>query len=88
MEKSPSGVEGAARLHAYWTKDPRGLAKWAGTEDPWTELYHHLLKFLNPEEAKRTASRWFHDTFGFWSGSDMNRVVHGKPPRGKVIGPG
>lgn len=71
-----------------WTKDPRGLAKWASAEDPWTQLYHHLLKFLNPEEAKRTAANWFHDVFGFYPGSDKNRVMHGKPPRGKVIGPG
>lgn len=88
VEKSPAGVEGAARLHAYWTKDPRGLAKWADKKDPWTELFHHLSKFMNPEMAKRTAANWFHDVFGFWPGSDLNRVTHGKPPRGKVIGPG
>jgi hypothetical protein len=78
----------SARLHDYWTKDPRGLAKWADKKDPWTELFHHLSKFMNPEMAKRTAANWFHDVFGFWPGSDLNRVTHGKPPRGKVIGPG
>ena len=88
VEKSPAGVTGAARLHDYWTKDPRGLAKWADKKDPWTELYHHLLKFLNPETAKRTAAQWFHDVFHFWPGSDLNRVTHGEPPRGKRVGPG
>lgn len=77
----------AARLHEYWTKGA-GLAKWAGAPDPWTELYHHLLKFLPPEEAKRTAANWFHDVFGFYPGSDLNRVTHGHPPRGHRVGPG
>ena len=85
---SAQGAQGAARLHAYWTKDPRGLAKWATKKDPWTQLYHHLAKFMDAEEAKRTAANWFHDVFGFWPGSDLNRVTHGKPPRGKRIGPG
>lgn len=86
--KSPEGAKGAAELHAYWTKDPRGLAKWATTDKPWTNLYHHLLKYLSPERAKRTAAEWFHDVFGFWPGSDLNRVTHGHAPRGKKIGPG
>lgn len=76
------------QLKHYWTKDPRGLAKWAASPHPWTSLYHHLVKFMNPEMAKRVASQWFHDVFGFWPGSDLNRVTHGSPPRGKVIGPG
>jgi hypothetical protein len=86
--KSPAGAEGAARLHAYWTKDPRGLAQWASAPDPWTQLYHHLLKFLTPDRAKRTAAQWFHDVFGYWPGSDLNRVTHGHAPRGNKIGPG
>jgi hypothetical protein len=77
----------AERLHDYWTKG-EGLAKWAPTDDPFTELYHHLLKYLPDDEAKRTAANWFHDVFGFWPGADLNRVTHGKPPRGQRIGPG
>jgi hypothetical protein len=77
----------AARLHDYWTKGP-GLAKWADAPDPWTQLFHHLSKYLPPEEAKRTAANWFHDVFHFYPGSDKNRVMHGHPPRGKVVGPG
>lgn len=88
MITSPKGAEGAAKLHDYWTKDPRGLAKWASSEDPWTQLFHHLSKFLEPELAKRTAAQWFHDVFHFWPGADLNRVTHGHPPRGKVVGPG
>lgn len=77
----------SARLHDYWTKGP-GLAKWADSKDPWTELYHHLLKYLPEEIAKRTAAQWFFDVFHYWPGSDANRVAHGSPPRGKRVGPG
>lgn len=89
VEKSPAGVKGAAQLHEYWTKDPRGLAQWASAPDPWTQLYHHLQKYIaDPDKAKRTAAQWFQDVFHFWPGSDLNRVTHGHPPRGKSIGPG
>lgn len=84
---NPQGQAGAARLHAYWTTG-EGLAKWAKSNHPWTTLVRHLEKFLNPELAKRTATRWFHDVFGFYPGDDRNRVLHGRPPRGKRIGPG
>ena len=53
------------QLKEYWTRGP-GLAKWATSPHPWTALYHHLLKYLPPEVAKRTAAQWFHDTFGIW----------------------
>jgi hypothetical protein len=46
------------------------------------------MKYLPPDEAKRTAAQWFHEVFGFWPGSDLNRVTHGHPPRGKRVGPG
>jgi len=87
VAKSAQGLKGAAQLHEYWTKG-EGLAKWADAPDPWTELYHHLLKYMSPGKAKRTAAQWFHDVFHFWPGSDKNRVTHGKPPRGKKVGPG
>jgi hypothetical protein len=75
-------------LEHYWTVDPEGLAKWADKPKPWTALYHHLLKYLPDGEAKRTAAQWFHKRFGYWPGSDTNRVVHGHPPRGHEVGPG
>lgn len=81
--KSAAGAKGAAVLHAYWTVG-KGRAKW----DTWTELYHHLVKYMNPDKAKRTAAQWFHEVKGYWPGADINRVVHGKPPRGNRIGPG
>jgi hypothetical protein len=81
------GDGGAERLHKYWTVG-EGRAKWIASPQPWTTLYHHLLKYLPPEEAKRTAAQWFHEVMGFWPGSDLNRVTHGHPPRGKVVGPG
>lgn len=75
------------QLKHYWTTG-EGLAKWAASPHPWTSLYHHLVKHMPPEKAKRVASEWFHEHFGFWPGSDTNRVMHGKPPRGERVGPG
>jgi hypothetical protein len=78
---------GHDQLHHYWTRG-EGLAKWSASPTPWTTLYHHLLKYLPEGEAKRAASAWFQEVFGFASGSDLNRVTHGHPPRGHVVGPG
>lgn len=87
-EVSPEDVKNTERLRIYWTKGP-GLAKWADAPDPWTELFHHLAKYIpDLEMAKRTAAQWFHEVFHFWPGSDLNRVTHGHPPRGQRIGPG
>lgn len=66
------------RLHRYWTVG-EGLAKWAADPHPWTALYHHLVKFMEPDEAKRTAAEWFHEVKGYWPGSQK-----GKNP----VGPG
>lgn len=85
--KSAQGAKGAAQLHAYWTVGA-GRAKWVDSPTPWTTLYHHLAKFMNPEKAKQTASRWFIEVKGYAAGSDRNRVAHGKPPRGHRVGPG
>jgi hypothetical protein len=79
---------GHDQLHHYWTRDPRGLKQWVGSSHPWTTLYHHLLKHMNEAMAKRAASKWFLEVFHFASGSDLNRVTHGRSPRGKVVGPG
>lgn len=38
---------------------------------------HHLLKYLNPDEAKRTASQWYHEATGHWVGEKK-----GKNPEG------
>jgi hypothetical protein len=55
-----------ANFRDYWTKDPRGLAKWANHAHPWTALYNHLRKFLGDERAKRVASEWYHLVKGHW----------------------
>ena len=86
-EASPKDAQDTERLKRYWTKG-EGLAKWAESDHPWTSLHRHLMKYMNDEMAKRTATVWFHEVFGFYPGSDANRVAHGKPPKGKVIGPG
>jgi len=70
-------------LKAYWLTGD-GAGKWS----TWTELYHHLKKHMVDELAKRTAAEWFHIRYGYWPGADANKVAHGKPPRGKVVGPG
>jgi hypothetical protein len=59
---------GHDELHHYWTKG-EGLAKWVHSAHPWTALYHHLVKHVNPEMAKRMASAWFHEVLGFWPGT-------------------
>lgn len=78
-------------LKEYWTKNPKGLAKWATKPHPWTTLKNQLLKAapeLGEERAKRIATEWHHEVFGDYPGSDTARVRQGKPPRGKTIGPG
>jgi hypothetical protein len=78
---------GHDELHHYWTRG-EGLAKWAESPKPWTTLVAHLTKYVGPEKAKIFASRWFIEVFHFAAGSDLNRVTHGKPPRGHRVGPG
>lgn len=56
------------QLKHYWTRDPRGLAKWATKPHPWTALYRELRKHVGNERAKRMASQWFKDVFGIWPG--------------------
>jgi hypothetical protein len=67
----------------YWVYE-EGRARW----NTWTELVAHLVKHVSPNKAKRIASDWFHERYGFWPGDDRNRVRQGKPPRGDHIGPG
>ena len=78
---------GHDELHHYWTRG-EGLAKWAESPKPWTTLVAHLTKYVGPEKAKIFASRWFIEVFHYAAGSDLNRVTHGKPPRGHRVGPG
>jgi hypothetical protein len=68
--------EAAARLKAYWVAG-KGRELWVHDPHPWTALYHHLLKFMNPDEAKRTAAQWFHDALGYWPGDQK-----GSNPKG------
>jgi phage portal protein BeeE len=74
-------------LKRYWLHG-EGLAKWAPSPHPWTSLYGHLKDHMPDGMAKRVAAEWFHEHFGFWPGSDLNRVTHGKPPKGNKVGPG
>jgi hypothetical protein len=65
------------QLKSYWTRG-EGLAKWVDTPHPWTSLRDHLARYMNPDEADRTASQWFHDTLGIWPGERK-----GKNPVGR-----
>lgn len=70
--------DGGENLKKYWLHG-EGLKKWATKPHPWTTLYHHILKHVgSPGKAKRIASQWFHDHFGYWPGSRK-----GKNPVGK-----
>lgn len=77
---------GRDELHHYWLT--KGLPKWADSPRPWTTLVALLTPHVGPLRAKIFASRWFIEHFGFAAGSDQNRVIHGKPPRGHLVGPG
>lgn len=86
---------GHDELHHYWTREPEGLARWIYSTHPWTTLHEQVTqevrehgRAVSPEQIKRWVSRWFIEVFGFAAGSDLNRVTHGKPPRGKLVGPG
>jgi hypothetical protein len=76
---------GHDQLHHWWVYGA-GRERW----HTWTELYDQLAKIpaIGPIKAKRYASKWFHERYGYWSGSDINRVKHGKLPRGQRVGPG
>lgn len=63
-ERALSGGE----LKRYWLHGP-GLKKWATHPHPWTALFRHLRKHMNPEMAKRVTSQWYHDHFGQWPGT-------------------
>jgi hypothetical protein len=78
---------GHDQLHHYWTRG-EGLAKWRTSPHPWATLRDHLLKYVNPHQAVLMASKWFEEVFGYTAGSDLHRIDSGKPPRGKVVGPG
>jgi hypothetical protein len=71
------------QLKEFWLHG-KGAAQWA----TWTELYGHLKKHMADGMAKRVAAEWFHERYGIWPGADLNRVAHGKKPRGHVVGPG
>lgn len=72
------GDGGPNSIKYYWTRG-EGLSKWVGNPHPWTALFHHLQHHMSVEMAKRCASQWFFEVFGFWSGDRK-----GKNP----VGPG
>lgn len=77
-----------SQLRNYWTRTPEGLAKWVKSPHPFTALVRHLQKHMTREQAEGLANRYYHRVFGYYPGSDRARVAHGKPPKGKKVGPG
>jgi HK97 family phage portal protein len=73
----PGNMDGA-RLKEYWITG-EGRQKWIHAPHRWTTLRDHLLKYLPPGEADRTAAQWFHEALGFWPGDQKgkNPVGHG-----------
>lgn len=62
----------------YWTRNPKGLAKWARSAHPWTKLYRHLVTKMDPETARRLTSSYFKAVFGY-----APSARQGKNPVGK-----
>ncbi|MGE5827153.1 MAG: hypothetical protein ACM30G_02165 [Micromonosporaceae bacterium] len=83
---------GHDQLHHYWTRDPRGRERWVHSPTPWRTLLALLVEHVKPPKPltvlKKWVSRWYIEVFGYAAGSDKARVAHGKPPRGKRVGPG
>lgn len=77
-----------AKLFKYWTTGEGGIAKirW-NTPGDYTRCVLELSKY-DGEQAKGQCAKMHKLMTGNWPGSDLNRVTSGKPPRGKVIGPG
>jgi len=85
---------GHDELHHYWVAG-KGRALWENSPTPWRTLYALVTaavrknsRAVSPEQIKRWVSRWFIQVKHYAAGSDLNRVAHGKPPRGHRVGPG
>lgn len=63
-------------LKEYWTKDPEGLAKWAGKPHPWTSLYKEISEHVkNKRKAKAITSAWYREVFGHMPNEKPGRSV-------------
>ena len=91
----PVSVHGGVEAIANPKPGSRGNFRWywlygldRRRANGWTELHSHFVKHIGPATAKRVTAACYHTAAGLWADSDLNRVRHGKPPRGKVIGRG
>ena len=86
------GVEATANPKPGSVDTSRGIDRLSGPcrskWNSWTALHAHFVTHMGPAMAKRVTSAWYHEATGLWAGSDLNRVRHGKPARGKVTGRG
>ena len=87
-DTKPNGDGDANRLKAYWLTGTGGTVKirW-NTPGDFDRCVKELDKYM-PGRAEGYCANLHKIATGNWPGSDANRVASGKPPRGKVIGPG
>lgn len=71
MDTHPGGEQ----LKHWWVYG-EGAALWA----TWTELEEHLLKYLKPEVAKRTAQVWYHLRYGHYPPHGDHKAVKAALP--------
>ncbi|HEX6682964.1 MAG TPA: phage protease [Candidatus Limnocylindrales bacterium] len=60
-------------LREFFTRNPRGLARWKNKRHPWTALFRILTKHVGAERARRIATSWFHRVFGYYPGDKRHR---------------
>ncbi|MFB6392623.1 2'-5' RNA ligase family protein [Polymorphospora lycopeni] len=70
-------------LKRYWLG--KGLSRWATKRHPWTTLYRLIRKHVGAARAKRIASQWFHDHFGYWPGDRRHRKVRAAAQEGELM---
>jgi hypothetical protein len=76
-DTSPGDGAGAV-LRRYWTRDPRGLAKWARSAHPWSALHRHLSRHITDNDlVDRLTETYYRAVFGRPSGERR-----GKNPSG------
>lgn len=56
-------------LHDYWTQG-EGLARWAGSSEPWAVLFGFLNRHMGGSKARATARAWFKEVTGRWPTED------------------
>jgi 2'-5' RNA ligase len=70
-DDAPEAVAAAAgdnELKDYWLHGA-GAKRWVASDHPWSALFNALKRHVGAERAKRIASEWFKEKFGYWPGA-------------------